>query len=264
MVKHRPDIALIVEDFRVSIDRGMGFAAKSLRQSLSAMTFVTSLTLLLPPSTPPTIFTAVRLPELLAFSTNLPHKVLTEFLRAHVASLAFLDIGRCGRSVKCGLATVDLGGLLEMDCPLECVPTLAVAQLETARFEIRSETPKLNAASLLAAFPVQQSLIVLTLDILENDHNIVATVSRIAPGLRNLKLIVKSKETVCNDYYSPPSAVLTLHPFSRLCFSPLLPGGMLRPGRRTSNCSIWKTSLFMHPSLWFLRPAASNKKNNLS
>lgn len=225
----------------------MSFPAGNLRHTLSLLSNVTDLSLILPASTPHTIFRGVFLVHLVLLNTTLPHKTIADFVERH-STLRILVLGRCGRSKQCALQDIDLSSITEIECDSRCVESLQLKDMTvtTARVNI-TNTPPSPLSTVLRNVHFQPILTTLSLQVPSDDYNILGAIGDFAPALRNLKLIDVRNPLVSLNFHHRRRGIHA----QVLCSDPVFiiaaHGMITRRGQVTSrDCRTLK--------FWFVRP----------
>ena len=152
---------------------------------------LTDLTLNLPATTPPSVFTGVHFARLHFLRTNLPHRVLVSFL-SHHPTLSDLVMGPCGTSRACPLADVDLSHVTVLECSATCLAHVAHCDLNHLTVRRGSSRPSIDFASL----PIAASLCSLTIDFFASDRDVLSGIALFAPFLRKLSLLERTCRSV--------------------------------------------------------------------
>ncbi|OSC99345.1 hypothetical protein PYCCODRAFT_1446810 [Trametes coccinea BRFM310] len=123
------------------------------------------------------------------FRTNLRHHALADFLSIHmsITDLDMLCHTHCPRSV-CPLRRVDLSNLLCLSGPAHCVYQLTCPNL--TRLTMTLNDASRSVGPLLRSMPAPLPLLYqLTLDIRDDDHDVLNSIAFTCPALRKLKLL---------------------------------------------------------------------------
>ena len=155
---------------------------------------VVILELLVSPPVPIAALGCGLLPYIEVLRTNLPHRSLLPFLSLH-PTLRAVELGACGRSRRCALACLDLPHITDIRAPSDCVANLAHAEMN--RLRIDAVGPHMLASAAISHFPpALNALHVLSVEFVPEDASILHSIAVHLPGLRNLKLLEKSKPSV--------------------------------------------------------------------
>ncbi|OJT15520.1 hypothetical protein TRAPUB_7213 [Trametes pubescens] len=170
------------------------FSSATLWKSIAALPNLTDLILIVPDLRNATALGDITLPQLQYFRTDLPHRMLLGFLQAHptIGDLDLLDGAHAG--ALCPLRMVDLSHVQHFSGPSRCISQLAHDGATRLTMELEDDC---QGASLpLHTIPSLLPLLYqLTIDIRNDDDDILYNVARAFPGLRKLKLVEKASPT---------------------------------------------------------------------
>lgn len=79
-------------------------------------------------------FADVPLARLEVFKTNTPHRAVRSFVAAH-PSLSTIDLGSCGRAIKCSTAPMKLDHVTDIRCPVRCTPGIVHGRIDCLRLD---------------------------------------------------------------------------------------------------------------------------------
>ncbi|RDX45352.1 hypothetical protein OH76DRAFT_1357939, partial [Lentinus brumalis] len=137
-------------------------------------------------------FAHVPLPSLEVVRTNLPHRALRPFIALR-PTLRALDISACGRTRRCALCTISIQQVNDITCLVSCAPKIVHEDVERLRIAL-DDTPTLMSTA-ISSFPFAlHRLHVLTVEYSVGDKAILQVIAAAMPGVRNLKLLERSKQ----------------------------------------------------------------------
>ncbi|KAJ3540540.1 hypothetical protein NM688_g6213 [Phlebia brevispora] len=187
IMQHNHRAAPFISDLYVIPGINIPLPNRLLRSLFSSLSSVTDLRLFLPARTSASLFSGVHFSQLVLLETNLPHSRLIDFISRH-STLKILALGACGRSKQCPLGVLDLGGVTDLQCPVDCVPKLVHVHL--TRLSVYIDSFSTQVSLLIPPFRLY-SVTLLTMEILHDDYDILRTVITVAPLVRKLKLVEK-------------------------------------------------------------------------
>jgi hypothetical protein len=202
LVKRRGDIAERVDIIEVYDDAGTWTSFKTVREILSYIKNVTSVTLqfsfeplcrILP--------TSLVLEHLTTLDVNIPHATVARFLTKH-PHITNLVLGPCNTQQDfCPLTGCRLPNVWELTCPPGCVRALTNTGSPLTQLHIIHGTAQ-DANFPLFNFMHIKTLSVLTVLHLDFDHTVKRLLQRIAvaaPGLSILRLTERLCSEVCHS-----------------------------------------------------------------
>ncbi|KAI9057622.1 hypothetical protein FKP32DRAFT_1681304 [Trametes sanguinea] len=193
LVALNPALGAFVDALEVNFRSAFSLAA--LRKTFRYLHNLTDLILVVPALRSPTALRGVFLPCLQYFRTNLPHRTVHPFIDAH-PSITELDLVGEGSHPhkKCPLSMATLDDLQTLSGPSSCVPYIALPGL--SRLCINLGTSTSGGCAALRAIPAPLCrLYQLTIDIRDDDDDILHSIAYACPGVRKLKLIEQGSPT---------------------------------------------------------------------
>ena len=152
----------------------------------------------------------VRLPNLTAFESNLPHGRLIKFLKLHPLIDILTLTSPCRRGICPLKRAFPLTNITAMSGTIQCAVSVMHADMNELVAQAPERRDWIAIPAALRSFP-QTHIVRLTLDIRPEDLDMLQAILYVAPGVVYLRILEKRNSTVSRpQLYSSESRCLML------------------------------------------------------